>query len=159
MNEPTATSMSSGSQGSPATFRPAPEFRWCCYLHLHTAEKTDEEWRENDGRSHPVFKVRGKKRLVFVRGYFEDKEYYGGKWCLVYQVTTKERLPNGKIKPNFLSIGQVLPDDSRKSFVQRIPERYPLNMIESASKDPIRGIDKMTTNMTCKILDSISYRG
>ena len=157
-NEPTPVTMPSDNQVSPSTFRPAGEFRWCYYLHLHTATKTTEQWRERDGRPHPVFEVRGKKRLVFVRGYFEDKKFYGGDWCLIYQVTTKAELPSGKKKPNFKELGPVLPDDSRHSFVQTIPERYPLSLIDDAGKEPIRGVDRMTITMTCKILDSTTYR-
>jgi hypothetical protein len=146
------------NQISPSTFRSAAEFRWCYYLHLHTASKTAVRWRERDGSSHPEFNVRGKKRLVFVRGYFEDKKFYGGDWCLIYQVTTKSDLPNGKKKPNHKPLGAVLPEDSRQSFVQTIPERYPLNLVEDAGKQRIEGIDRMTVTMTCKILDSITYR-
>lgn len=163
-NEPTPSTPPSDNQVSSSTFRPAGEFRWCYYLHLHTAkkaytpEKTIKEWRERDGRSHPVFEVRGKKRLVYVRGYFEDKKFYGGDWCLIYQVMTKDKLPSGEKKPNFKPLGPVLPDDSRHSFVQTIPERYPLSLIDDAGKEPIRGVDRMTITMACKILDSITYR-
>ncbi len=156
-NEPTPA-MPSDNQVSPSTFRPAGEFRWCYYLHLFTAKRTTEQWRERNGRSHPVFEVRGKKRLVFVRGYFEDRKFYGGDWCLIYQVTTKDKLPSGEKKPNFKPLGPVLPDDSRHSFVQTIPERYPLSLIDDAGKEPIRGVDRMTITMACKIIDSITYR-
>lgn len=157
-NDPIPSSIPQDNQTSPSTFRSAAEFRWCYYLHLHTASKTTKQWRERDGSSHPEFNVRGKRRLVFVRGYFEDKKFYGGDSCLIYQVTTKPELPNGKKKPNFKPLGPVLSDDSRHSFVQTIPERYPLKLVEDADKAPIEGIDRMTITMTCKILDSITYR-
>jgi len=149
---------SSANHVSPTTFRPAGEFRWCYYLHLYTAKKTDEIWRENDGGSHPCFKVQGKRRLVFVRGYFEDRPFYGGDWCQIFQVTTKARLTNGKKKPNLKPLGQVLPDDCRHSYVQTIPERYPIQLLEQAGTQRFFGVDRMTISNLCKILDHQTYR-
>lgn len=159
MNEPTSTTVPPDNQTNLNTFHSQPEFRWCYYLHLHTAKETAERWRENDGSSHPVFAVRGKKRPVFVRGYFHVKATYGGDWCLVYPVTSKDTLLNGKKKPNFKPFGKLLSDDPRNSFVQTIPERYPLSLLESADKQPIQGVDRMTVTAVCKILDSVTYHG
>ena len=144
---------------SPSTFRPVCEFRWCYYLHLNTAKQTSQKWHERStGESHPVFEVEGKRRLVFVRGYFDDERFHGDRWCLIYQVTTKDKLGNGKKKPNLKRLGEVLPRETRPSFIQTISERYPMSLIEQAGKDPSFKPDPMMSQMICKIVDSSSYR-
>ena len=162
-NEPTPATMPSDNQVSPSTFRPACEFRWCYYLHLNKATQTPKQWREmTTGEMHPVFEVEGKRRLVFVRGYFDDERFYGDRWCLIYQVTTKDRLGNkkgnGKKKPNLKPLGIVLPGETSPSFVLTISERYPLKLIEQAGTTPPHRPDPMTSDAIRKIVDNSSYR-
>ena len=144
---------------SPSTFRPACEFRWCYYLHLNTAKQTSQKWHERStGESHPVFEVEGKRRLVFVRGYFDDERFHGDRWCLIYQVTTKDKLGNGKKKPNLKRLGNVLPWETRPSFIQTISERYPVSLIEQAGKESPFKPDPMTSDAIRRIVESITYR-
>ena len=158
-NEPTPATMPSDNQVSPSTFRPACEFRWCYYLHLNKATQTPKKWREmTTGEMHPVFEVEGKRRLVFVRGYFDDERFYGDRWCLIYQVTTKDKLGNGKKKPNLKRLGAVLPWETRPSFIQTISERYPVALIEQAGKEPPFKPDPMTSDAIRRIVESITYR-
>ncbi len=142
----------------PSTFKPAVEFRWCYYLHLNTALEDAAKRRQDKDGIHCFFTVEGKRRLVFVRGYFNDEPYYGAgnKWCLIYQTTTKDRNKKGQNKPNIKPIGSVLPGDSRKAFVQTIPERYPLRLIDS---EALGNLDHMTKEAIRKIVDGASYRG
>lgn len=158
-NEPMPATMPSDNQVSPSTFRPACEFRWCYYLHLNTAKKSpsNKQWYERDGHPHPVFEVEGKKRPVFVRGYFHDEQFHGERYCLIYPVTTKDKLGNKK-KPNLKRLGVVLPGETCESFVQTISERYPLALIEQAGKEPPYKPDPMTSNAICRVVDSITYR-
>lgn len=157
-NEPTPATMPSDNQVSPSTFRPACEFRWCYYLHLNTAKKSlAKQWYERDGSPQPVFEVEGKKRPVFVRGYFHDEQFHGDRYCLIYPVTTKDKLGNKK-KPNLKRLGVVLPGETSESFVQTISERYPLALIEQAGNEPPYRPDPMTSDAIRKIVDSSSYR-
>ena len=161
-NEPPLTITPNDNAVSPSTFRPACEFRWCYYLHLNTAkpaENPEKQWYEmSTGERHPVFEVNGKRRLVFVRGYFDDDSFYGGRWCQIYQVTTKDKLGNGKKKPNLKRLGNVLPWETRPSFIQTISERYPVSLIEQAGKEPPFKPDPMTSDAIRRIVESITYR-
>lgn len=158
-NEPTPATMPSDNQVSPSTFRPACEFWWCYYLHLNKATQTPKKWREmTTGEMHPVFEVEGKRRLVFVRGYFDDKRFHGDRWCLIYQVTTKDKLGNGKKKPNLKRLRAVLPWETRPSFIQTISERYPVALIEQAGNELPFKPDPMTSDAIRRIVESITYR-
>lgn len=157
-NNPSPDSSRSASHVHQNTFRAAHEFRWAFYLHLDTAKKTERKWHDHKFVAHPVFEVEGKRRLVFVRGYFENQGHGDKRRCLIHKVTTKGTLPNGKIKPNLVRLDVVIPGDTQKTFIQTISEYYPMHLIEADGNEPPHKLDPHQAMLICKILDHRTYQ-
>lgn len=141
----------------PSPHREVAEVRWCYYLHLDKAKMhLTLKWTADDKQNHPVFLVEGKRRPVLIRAYFES--VYGTKWCLIYAMTTKACRRDGKRKPNLKRLGPLSQGSSTETYINTIPDRYPVSLIEMDRSKPPAGFDPTAIISICRILDDSSYR-
>ncbi len=119
---------------------PKAQLRYCYYLHLGKADKTE---KSDSGTA--KFQVPYKRRWVLVRKYFRDGT------AQIHQLTSDVETESGLQKSFHVWLGNVVPKSSKNSWAQCIQERYPERLMNEAE------MDSGKTRAYCDVMATLSY--